>query len=63
MEHELQIVDSNDTIEVVLVEFSKAELKRLYNIVYREHEEDKKLNYTTPKIENLRGKLRYYLDE
>lgn len=63
MEHQLQIVEPSDYNEFVKVEFSKAELKRLYNIVFQKHEKDIDQNYTSAKIEQLRAKLFYYLNE
>jgi len=63
MKHQLQIVSPNDNNEFITVEFSKAELKRLYNIVYQKHEKDIEQKYTSVKIEALREKLRYFIDE
>lgn len=63
MEHQLQIVEAYDQNEFITVEFSKAELKRLYNIVYQKHERDIEQNYTSAKIEKLRAKLFYFVNE
>jgi len=63
MEHQLQIVEASDNKEFISIEFSKAELKRLYNIVYQKHERDIEQNYSSVKIERLRAKLLYFLNE
>lgn len=63
MEHQLQIVQPNDNSEFVSIEFSKAELKRLYNIVHQKHEQNVEQNYTSDKIERLRSKLMYFINE
>lgn len=61
--HELQVVNPKESSKKVDIDFSLAELKRLYNLVYDQNSKDKKEGFETLPIKNLLNKLKYHIDE
>lgn len=61
--HELQVVNPNEASEEIDIDFSLAELKRIYNLVYEKNCTNEKEGYESLKMKNLMNKLKYHIDD